>query len=136
MWYSHKHRGAGLRYELAVSIGKGRVVWANGPFRCGEHSDLSIFRSGLKKLLDTEEFVIADNGYHDERCITPPHEHHPLRNRFAEIRARHETVNGRMKQFNILRARFHHPIHKHADCFYAVLNITSLMLDEEPLFRI
>jgi len=135
-WYSHKHNGPGLRYEIAVSIFGGRIVWASGPFKCGENSDVSIFRRGLKKRLDTDEFVIADNGYHDERCITPPRENHPLRKRFSQIRARHETVNGRMKQFRVLRETFHHPLHRHADCFFAVLNITYLMLDEEPLFDI
>lgn len=99
---SYKLIGAGVRYEIAISITSGRIVWANGPFRCGEYSDLKIFREGLKRRLEIHEFVIADNGYHDERCITPPHANHLLRKILSEIRARHETVNRRMKQFKVL----------------------------------
>jgi hypothetical protein len=50
-WYSHKFRAAGLRYEVAVCIQTGDIVWFHGPFPCGEWPDLKIFRDGLKKVL-------------------------------------------------------------------------------------
>ena len=31
-WFSHKFKGPGLRYEVAVSIRKGHIVWVNGTF--------------------------------------------------------------------------------------------------------
>jgi len=31
-WYSHKFHGAGLRYEVGLSISTGQIVWVNGAF--------------------------------------------------------------------------------------------------------
>lgn len=31
IWYSHKFKGPGLRYEVAVSILTGDIVWLHGP---------------------------------------------------------------------------------------------------------
>ena len=45
--FSHKFKGAGLRYEVGVCIQTGFIVWISGPFRDGQWPDLSIFqRSG------------------------------------------------------------------------------------------
>lgn len=33
-WFSHKFKGPGVRYEVAVCIKTGDVVWINGPFPC------------------------------------------------------------------------------------------------------
>ena len=75
-WYSHKIKAAGLRYEIVVSIRKAHILSVTGPWACGSHSDLKIFRNGTRKFLVLNEFVIADNGYADNRCIQPPVEHH------------------------------------------------------------
>lgn len=58
-WFSHKFNGPGVRYELAVAIRTGDIVWINGPFPCGEWSDLRIFRSSLIDYLDDNERVEA-----------------------------------------------------------------------------
>ena len=47
-WYSHKHNGPGLSYEVCVDTTKDRIVWANGPFPAASH-DITIFRGGKKK---------------------------------------------------------------------------------------
>ena len=62
-WFSVKHNGAGLRYEVAICIQTGWIVWTNGPFPCGACHDITIFRSGLKPLLLLWEQVEADDGY-------------------------------------------------------------------------
>ena len=62
-WYSHKFKGPGLRYEVAVSILGGDIVHTNGPFPCGTWLDISIFRSMLMDKLLPGEFVEADKGY-------------------------------------------------------------------------
>lgn len=51
------------------------------------------------------------------------------------LRARHETVNLRLKRFNILSSRFRHKLELHGICFHAVPQIvqTALVCDE-PLF--
>ena len=50
-------------------------------------------------------------------------------NEQKKIMARHETVNRRVKQWNILNTRFRHDISHHRNCFYAVANITQMMFD-------
>ena len=44
-WYSHKSESAGLRYEIAICIQTGRMVWTKGPFPCGVWPDIKIFRT-------------------------------------------------------------------------------------------
>ena len=43
-WFSHKFRGPGIRYELALCIRTGDIVWAYGGFPCGEWPDLKLAR--------------------------------------------------------------------------------------------
>lgn len=135
-WYSHKFRGPGVRYEVALSVSSGKIIWVNGPFRCGTHPDNKIFQTDMKKALSDDEFVIADKGYTDSKCIntvsssTGSHMH-------RIVRARHETVNARLKNFNVIYHSFRHDISKHWACFHAVAQITAIMIDTtNPLFEI
>ena len=109
-------------------------MWANEPWPCGAYSDVRVFRNGLKKLLRKEEFVITDAGYTDERCIQPPGVHHQNHGLMATIRARHEIFNKRLKQFDVLKHKLGHDISLHRYCFFAVLNVTQMMMQDEPLF--
>ena len=43
-WFSHKFRGPGIRYELAICIRTGDIVWTYGGFPCGEWPDLKLAR--------------------------------------------------------------------------------------------
>ena len=56
----------------------------------------------------------------------------------AWCRSRHETVNKRMKQFNVLKNCFRHDIEKHGYCFDAIAVITQLAIAKggEPLFPV
>lgn len=55
--------------------------------------------------------------------------------RFFPEFSRHETVNGRLKRFQVLHMPLRHELQFHADCFYAVSNITQFVIDmEEPFF--
>lgn len=124
-WYSHKFRGPGLRYEVALNIQDGWICWVKGPFAPGPWPDIKIFRGWLKGILKFGEMVEADRGYSGEFRVACP-----LLCRNAEekrmkqdARARHETVNGRFKQFNCL-GRFRHDKELHVYCFHAIAVIT------------
>ena len=137
-WFSHKFKGAGLRYEVAIAIQSGDLAWINGPFPCGLNSDLTIFRLGLKQQLLPGERVEADDGYRgDERCDGPfdyCYSEEQYRSKFT-VRARHETINRRFKQFGILSTRFRHPRGKHGDIFMAIAVITQISIrNGNPLF--
>ena len=62
MWYSRKLNGPGFRYEVALSIVKGTIVWVYGPVPCG-NPDLTIAEACYIHQIDAGEMAIADRGY-------------------------------------------------------------------------
>ena len=138
-WYSHKFKGAAFRWELASSVKTGRLCWFNGPFPCGIMPDLRIFWSNLKTLLLPSEGVLVDKGYKgDAKCITPfdaKCKRH--RKAMSQLRARHETINGRLKNWECLYQTWRHHQHKHSFAVKAVLVITQLeLIHRDPLFSV
>lgn len=137
-WYSHKFKGPGLRYEVALSILGRDIVWTNGPFPCGSWPDISIFRAGLIDELRPMEMVEADKGYRGQpdKIRTPDDCYgraEKLRKRRAS--ARHETVNRRFKQFNALKKHFRHDLEDHQKVFRAIVVLTQLSIKNgEVLF--
>jgi hypothetical protein len=142
-WYSHKFHGPGLRYEIGLSIDKGDIVWINGPFECGSWPDIRIFKFSLKSFLGKNERVEADNGYLGEDPMTvktPGGISTAVDGRRRErtnIRARHETVNSRLKNFDILKQVYRHDLLDHADVFRAAIVLLQLSIENgEPLFQV
>ncbi len=139
-YYSHKINRAALRYEVAVGIGSGYIVWINGPFPAGEWCDLSIARRSLVHYLHKNEFYIADGGYRDghQWSVTPSGSRSSYKNRqMGVVRSRHETINSRLKGWKILSAVFRHPLEKHSMSFRAVANIVQLGLQTDtPAFQV
>lgn len=85
----------------------------------------------MKKHLQRNEKVIADNGYGDPKCVqrrNVPQNHLRLGN---TIRARHQSVKGRLKRFNVLTSNFRHDLKLHSSFFYAVANLTYLVIKHE-----
>ena len=138
IWFSHKFKGPGLRYEIAISIKSGDIVWFNGPFPCGI-PDLKIFRSSLKQHLGPGEKVIADRGYKgDTRTYIPGDAKIKAKEKINSIlRARHETVNARLKNWGCLRQVFRHNRNKHHLLTKAVLVVTQISISiGNPLFQV
>ena len=139
-WYSHKFKGPGLRYEVAVSILGGDIVHTNGPFPCGTWPDISIFRSMLMDKLLPGEFVEADNGYRGQYDkIRTPVDYTTKKEKKmkARARARHETCNKRFKQFQILKKPFRHNRSEHQKVFRSIVVLTQLSIQSgENLFHI
>lgn len=137
-YYSYKFRGPGLRYEVALCIRTGEIVWINGPFKPGELTDLMIFRLGLKqKLLFAGEMTQADGIYAAETktCLCPNEFDGAAVQRLKDdVRARHETVNKMFKRFGILKRVFRQEVFKHKAVFEAVAVITQIAIRnrEEP----
>jgi DDE superfamily endonuclease len=130
MWFSHKFNGPGLRYEIAVAINTGDIVWFNGPFPAGAFPDLKIFRSALKYHLDAGEMVVADRGYVGEpRIYTPDYpRNYSHKNFMRRARARHEAINRMMKTFQCLKQVNRHGRHKHHLLFQSVLVLTQICI--------
>ena len=139
---SHKFaKKGGLRYEVALCILTGDIVWINGPFPCGEWNDISIFRSSLMSHLEHGERVEADDGYigeHPRYIKCPAGFANPDITEFMQkrVRSRQETVNKRFKHFEILKQIFRNDLDLHGDAFRASAVITQIVITlGEKLFE-
>ena len=142
-WFSHKHNGPGVRYEIAVSLKRGHLVWIHGPFPCGQWPDVSIFRNCLKSFLDKNERVEADDGYIGEEpisCKTPGgfySRSEDVDDARRRLRSRHETANARIKYYGICSQTFRHELQRHGLAFRAVSVLVQLAIENgEPLFTL
>ena len=126
-WYSHKYKGPGVQYEVAICIATGWIVWLRGPYRCGSWPDLSIAQDALHLYLDDGERYVADNGYNCQEALIPNdvqtfYEMYYM----STARSRHETVNQLFKQFRVIGNRFHRSVDLHGQFTFAIANIIQL----------
>ena len=109
------------------------IVHINGPFKCGNHNDLSIVRSLIHRKLLPGEFYLADSGYRDlqgpsvlvEEIVNEAEKRHAY-----VTRARHETINRRFKEWKILHDIYRHSEHTHGSVFRAVAVLTQIDITE------
>lgn len=95
------------------------------------------FSLGMELALVSNEKVIADGGYNHNRCKHPAELNETEGKQCGILRARHETVNRRLKQFFVLGHRFKHNVTLHSVCFHAVANVTQLLIESgHPLFKL
>ena len=90
-------------------------------------------------FLHNNEFYIADGGYRDgnQFSVTPTGRRSYKDRQMGVVRSRHETINARLKKWNILAALFWHPLEKHSIAFRAVANIVQLGLQTNaPAFQV
>jgi len=139
-WFSKKHGGAGLRYEVCVSLRGGDIVWFSGPWACGANAEITTFRRGLKQCLDEGECVESDRGLRGEACIKTPstaNRNAAARSQANTSRARQESAIGRIKIWRCMKIQFRHGIEKHAHCARACAALAQLSIENgEPLFEI
>ena len=132
---SHKFKGNGLKYEVGVCIVTGRIVWIHGPSRAGE-SDITLARQAFVSFMDCDEMAVAES----RQIKTPDFIHFRSKGEYydaAVARARHETVNSRLKNMKVLVKRFRHSLAFHSSCFRAVAVITELNIEAgESLFSV
>ena len=78
----------------------------------------------------TDEKILADGGYNDgnEFFDTPTGLNNDDQRMKSLARARHETINRRLKQWNVLSKVFRHGPEKHCNCFLAVANVTHMIM--------
>ena len=122
----------GLRYEIAIAI-DGSVVWPTGPYKTGSFPDVVIFQNPLKSMLGRDENVIADRGYPDEKFVT---NNHKINGILEALRAKHETLNRKLKSFSVLSSTFRQKPKLQKYVIYSVLNIVQSKLKNEGLFSL
>ena len=139
-WFSQKFNGPAVRYEIAVCIQTGDIVWTNGPFPAGRWPDEKIFKHKLIHKLDDDEMVEVDNTYSGLRAYCRlPGDYVSDGDRTAKTnaRARHETINKRLKQWGCLGHRFRHHLNLHGMFFRACVVMTQLSFENGfPPFQV
>lgn len=143
-WYSQKFNGPAVKYEVAVCIRTGYIVWTNGPF-VASTNDATICINGLLNELADDEGVEVDAGYRGNNKFKAPFTatSRVQRKQKSVVRARHENVNGRLKIFDILNIPFRHlnprnrMMEKHGKAFDSICVITQLKFENgESLYEV
>jgi len=142
---SVKYKHAGVRYEVALSIGPlPLIVWIRGGVRCGEWPDKAIATSGPGAIIEyllPDEAVLCDGTYaggpHGDKFMTPIQNPQTGNERHYNVvhsryMARHETINAMFKHFGVARQMFRHPRSYHKECIFALANIINCKLRAEP----
>ena len=145
---SQKINHAGVKYEIVMDITKSKCMSVVGPIRAGQH-DMNVFRLKTKEKMKQmpDKMLIADKIYKPGR--RPEHRDEvgmfaipntmdiaDLKEFKSRLRARHETFNGRLKFFAILRDCFRSAnMAKHGLAFNAVCTIVQYQCDNgSPIF--
>ena len=109
------HAGkSALRYELGVDVLAGNLVWIQGPYPASKYSDIKFL---------TRFCVISSSraSGSTDKIKCPGNDANPADNRAMQgrVRARHEMLNGRLKNWGILSQVFRHHIMTHGNVFRA-----------------
>ncbi len=132
----------GLRYEIGVDILAGNIVWINKPYAAGKYPDIKIFHNGLAHWSDEHERVEADDGYIGKAprkvkcpgCTSNPTKNQEMQNR---ARSRHESLNGWLKNWEILKSMYRHVIMENGNVFRAIAVITQISINTgKQLFEV
>ncbi len=112
-----------------------------GPYPAGAWPDIKIFLNCLAVHLLPGKHVEADNSYvgHPDKIKCPNNDCNLARNLGMQsaARLRHETFNGRLKNWGILKRTYRHDIELHGTVFTACAVITQLCVsNEEPLLEV
>ncbi len=161
-WYSHKHNGAGVSYEVVVDLFDSKILWTAGPKPASTH-DITFFRGGtqvstnwqrneatwdknaLYFKIPEEKKLIGDSGYKGKlsKISTTVDDHFDkVKEFFAQAKSRQETINTRLKSFNVLSGRFRHgkgaanKLEAHQRVFEAVCVLVQYDSKVHPLMEI
>jgi len=146
-WYSHKHDGAGVSYEVVVISAKTKS-FGQPVLNLPAHMTLQTFFRGGTQVSKTRhkneatwdanalyfqipegKELIGDSGYKCElsKISTTADAHSAeVKEFFARAKSRQETINTRLNSFNVLSCRFRHgkgvenKLRLHQTCFEAV----------------
>lgn len=131
--FSHKFNSAGFRYQVTTSR-KGDLIDVDGPHRpgCKYGSEKAIFERGVMSYLDDGEECEGDKYYRKQiKDIFTGYLSNEERKFAARFRARHESLNGRLKRFQILTTKFRAKpaFQKHSMAFRAIAVLCQLEIE-------
>jgi len=133
--WSMKNKQYSVKIETGVTF-DGIFVWYNGIF-FHNFADISIFRSGLKSILELDECCFGDKGYQGEDVCVVPYKkkkdgppltvQEDLHNQFVtHWRAIVENLNADLKKWGILRFYFGENLEFLMESFILICNIINI----------
>lgn len=138
--FDRKGGKAGVTYEVALPLFENTVMWFNGPFQPNDGGDAAIFKEGgLQEKIPTGKKVIADKIYKgfDKVALHNSLDTEIVREFKARARSRQESINARLKSFEILHNRFRHGVKNHQPYARAVMVLCVFALENgSPLYNI
>jgi hypothetical protein len=107
----------------------------------GKLTDIKIFNKVQHHFLDPGEQVKANEGYigHPNKIKCPQNVGNPAEKWVMQgrVRARHKTLNGRLKKWGILSQVYRHDIMQHGNMFQVCAVVTQLTIKNgELLFKV
>lgn len=146
--FSKKTASAALKYEIVLSVTESKCMSIVGPFPASR-PDMALFRDYTKgKMLETPGGMgIMDAIYKpganqpdeiDLMAIPNSVDPEDLKVFKSRVRCRHETFNGRIKNFSFLRCPYRGTnFEQHGECFRAICIIVQYQMDNgAPLFSV
>jgi len=140
--YSGYKKQCTLKYEVAIDAKSGVPIYWSGPFT-GATADITVFRSGLKGVMERNHLVgIADGTYQGEHSLllVPPRPFislTPLERELHLLLSRKrvliENLYARLKAFQSLSIRFRNDLLLHRLVFFFVLSVITIDLKYRPL---
>ena len=118
--------------KWACAFKQAILFGSTGRSSAEKKNDMQIFKSRLMKKLKANEKVEADMGYQGMPTkVRHPRVYISLADKKAKgrARARHESINGRIKNFHCIGETFRHNIKKHKTVFLAAATVTQLCFD-------
>ena len=88
---SHQYAGkSALHYELSINILTGSLVWIQGPYLAGKHTDIKIFNKVLRNFLKPGKQIEANESYrgHPNKIKCPGNDVNLAENRAMQGRVK------------------------------------------------
>lgn len=137
---SQKYGKAALNYEVAAAIRESKIVHVCGPTFQQNDGTVSQRPDGIQAKVPEGKKIVTDNIYKSYGdCFATPNTHDPkpLKKFKDRCRARQESLNARLKRYEILNGPFRHNKEVHGVVFRAVCVLVQFEMEMgEPLFDV
>lgn len=140
-YFSHKYKGPGLSYELALHVFEPCLVWVRKNPKTKDN-DRKNFVAAIRNKIPNGKLTITDRAYRgrggDPKVSAPNlHDAEELKTFKAWAGMRQEHFHSRVKAFNCLTDNFRHNELRHQHCFEAVCVICQYDIElVSPLFDV
>lgn len=140
-YYSGKKKKHTIKYEVAVQLDNGRILWVGGAVPGSVH-DVTMARTlGIFNHLVPGELIMGDKGYYgDEHFITPFKQPQTVQEAqwnscINSVREIAEHTYCRIKTFNFTQQKWRHDLELHPIAFKTLCHMLNIDLFFNPVHK-